>query len=41
MNTRALHRIVATTDVHSALEGAEGLLSHLNRLRPGHFLIIN
>jgi hypothetical protein len=33
MSTRAFHRIVATTDVHSALTDAHGLLSHLHQLR--------
>ncbi|MGW7673083.1 bifunctional metallophosphatase/5'-nucleotidase, partial [Streptomyces sp. NPDC054775] len=33
MKARAVHQIVATTDVHSALDGAEGMLAHLLQLR--------
>ncbi|MGW3926476.1 bifunctional metallophosphatase/5'-nucleotidase [Streptomyces microflavus] len=32
--TRTLMRVVATTDVHSALGDADGLLTHLHGLRP-------
>ncbi|MGR3935281.1 bifunctional metallophosphatase/5'-nucleotidase [Streptomyces sp. BRA346] len=33
MSTRTFHQVVATTDVHSALGRADGLLSHLHQLR--------
>lgn len=33
MTERNVHQIVATTDVHSALDGAAGMLAHLNQLR--------
>ncbi|MEU0846304.1 bifunctional metallophosphatase/5'-nucleotidase [Streptomyces sp. NPDC005962] len=33
MSTRAFHQVVATTDVHSALDHADGLLTHLHQLR--------
>jgi 2',3'-cyclic-nucleotide 2'-phosphodiesterase (5'-nucleotidase family) len=33
MTDRAVHQIVATTDVHSALDDADGMLTHLQQLR--------
>jgi len=33
MRTRTFHQVVATTDVHSALELSDSLLSHLHQLR--------
>ncbi|MFJ1823403.1 bifunctional metallophosphatase/5'-nucleotidase [Streptomyces sp. NPDC088178] len=33
MTARAVHQIVATTDVHSALDDAAGMLAHLQQLR--------
>ncbi|MFH9944411.1 bifunctional metallophosphatase/5'-nucleotidase [Streptomyces murinus] len=38
MNTRTLARVVATTDVHSALGEAGALLSHLHGLRPSSLI---
>ncbi|MFI1767388.1 metallophosphoesterase [Streptomyces sp. NPDC020800] len=39
MTERAVHQIVATTDVHSALDDAAGMLAHLHQLRDTSLIV--